>query len=88
MRKTLFKGKFCAKTSRRGEGATAKLWTCWRAGGLWPGAPRHVLSCSREGPGQGAEEGLSRPPAPWTPGRRERETRRAGQGPPRPGAQE
>lgn len=40
MRKTLFKMKFCAKTSRRGERATVKLWRCWGVG--WGGRQRAV----------------------------------------------
>ena len=39
MRKTLFKMKFCAKTSRKGERATAKLRRRWRAGRAAAGAP-------------------------------------------------
>lgn len=30
MRKTLFKMKFSAKTSRRGERAIVKFWRCWQ----------------------------------------------------------
>lgn len=91
MRKTLSKMKFCAKTSRRGEGATAKapeaeLLAAPRASGLqegrdrWWGLRRGSGARGHRGGGLAGRKGPSQARGPGEEGRTEQEKKTGGHG--------